>query len=53
MHCLLGRTLTLGYLVKQYAEGLCKLPLALADKAVASPSPSLSTFSNLSWLGKE
>lgn len=43
VHCLSGRTLTL-----KHSGGFGKLPLAQADKAVASPSPSLPTFSYLS-----
>lgn len=40
--CLSGRILT------------CRaLPFTQAEKAVASPSPSLPTFSNLSGVGKE
>lgn len=38
MHCLLGRTLTPGLHCEAHSGGVCKLPLARADKDVAFPS---------------
>lgn len=46
--CLSGRTLTIGYTVRQHSGAFCKLPLAPADKVVAPPSPSLPKLSYLS-----